>query len=248
MIGPNIVYDGLSYMIDARNDKSYINNGILLKNLGSCSTSNSLFSSSATYSLTENAIDFVTGSYLRGYSCTYAPYGTNDLTDTVFTKIVWLKRYQDIVNGAYWTIGNTLLPSTNFSSSGFMSSYTSVSNKIGFSIVNTNFSPVAFREYNTGQDYPLNEWVCVTWVKNGSGFSKSVLKIYINGIEYDLVNTVNEGSFTQCVSFFNIFHFGDYAIFPSTSGKYLASIMIYDRALSSAEILQNYNATKHKFI
>ena len=70
-------------------------------------------------------------------------------------------------------------------------------------------------------------------------------KWYINGI---LDSTQTNTDYTFHPSFSNIFKIGQgYSTSTMYSGK-VGSLKIYNRALSATEVLQNYNATKTRFI
>jgi len=85
----------------------------------------------------------------------------------------------------------------------------------------------------------LNQWYDFTFVKSGTTWM-----IYINGV-FNASNTF--AADTSIFSNSNLFisGYGRYSDTP-LDGK-ISSFKIYNRALSSSEILQNYNATKGRF-
>jgi hypothetical protein len=94
--------------------------------------------------------------------------------------------------------------------------------------------------FNTNQIITLDAWhnIVITYI---TGVSSSV-KVYVDGL---LVNTgtISESSWRPTGQFVG---FGSSNAFNTTKGK--GSILqIYNRALSSSEVLQNYNAAKGRF-
>ena len=106
--------------------------------------------------------------------------------------------------------------------------------------------------YTTGQLYPLNQPAHIIWVYRGTSFVDTNLSIFINGVEYtgaSLTNlrgtsaTPNLNTSTQGISLGRI---------NVNQNQYFAPIAIYNfkvynRALSSGEALQNYNAMRGRF-
>ena len=99
----------------------------------------------------------------------------------------------------------------------------------------------------------LNTWYHITYVFNGSESSNSnKLKLYVNGVEIagaSFSGTVSTsiGAFTSAMeskigALYNLFN-------PSTYNWQgdIGPIHFYNRALSSTEVLHNYNALKSRF-
>ena len=90
--------------------------------------------------------------------------------------------------------------------------------------------------YNVNFNWENNKWQMVTIIADTS--NGQIIKN-----NYDVSQTVGKGNaFTEQVTFGNN---------PSTGGSNLegryGNILLYNRALSSAEVSQNYNATKGRF-
>jgi hypothetical protein len=88
----------------------------------------------------------------------------------------------------------------------------------------------------------LNTWynLCIT----ADGVNT---KFYVNGV---LQNTASQGS--GVITSTPVLSLGSYVNGSGTPGTYfhngyIASCFIYNRALTAAEVLQNYNATKSRF-
>jgi hypothetical protein len=88
----------------------------------------------------------------------------------------------------------------------------------------------------------LNTWKLITATKTGSSYN-----IYINGV---LQDSVTFGSaLTAVTSDLWIGGYSDTAAAPTVNlvnGRY-GSVKIYNKLLSAAEVLQNYNATKSRY-
>jgi hypothetical protein len=113
-----------------------------------------------------------------------------------------------------------------------------------------------FFQINSGSDgnaeysyTPTNTWVNVSVVYNGTLSTNSdKLKVYVNGINVPLSFTYTVPSTT--FTYINPSCFiGSYTGFPSTwffTGN-IANTLIYNRALSAQEALQNFNALRGRY-
>jgi len=104
--------------------------------------------------------------------------------------------------------------------------------------------------YTTNQTYSLTEWKHCVWTYNGTTFTDSNIVIYINTIAYTGVNlsTLRLGSVTPNINSNGIVLGRAGRNTSSYYGKpIISNLRIYDRVLSSTEVLQNYNALKKRF-
>ena len=171
------------------------------------------------------------------------PYSSTDLDgDAIFSVEAIIKRTGTMSNGGIWGIGGD---GTAAGINGYV--YTSAPNKITIDLWGT-------ATFHAGVDYPLNEYVHVTWVKTTTGFSTSTIIIYVNGVAYTGSNlTVMRGS--SHTPNLNTSTSGKGIVIgrggPATNLYYAPGEMpifkVYNKALTSAEVLQNYNATKGRF-
>lgn len=90
--------------------------------------------------------------------------------------------------------------------------------------------------YNTGYVIPLNTWVNITYTYNGSGGAGSQI-VYINGVS---IYSTSAGS-GPIFSNSNTVRVG-YDDNNWFWGGRIANTLIYNRSLTSTEVLQNYNA------
>ena len=170
------------------------------------------------------------------------PYASTDLDgDAIFSVEAVIKRTGTMSNGGIWGIGE----GTQAGISGDV--FASSPNKISIDLWGT-------ATFHTGVDYPLNKHVHVTWVKTTTGFSTSTIVIYVNGVAYtgsDL--TVMRG--TSHTPNLNTSTTGKGIVIGrvgATTNSYYAQgevpiLKVYNRALTAAEALQNFNATKSRF-
>jgi hypothetical protein len=98
--------------------------------------------------------------------------------------------------------------------------------------------------YSTGFTPSNNTWYHLTFTTEYDG-TNTTSKIYINGV----LN--NSGSFTgsQTEYFRSPFAIGDgrnYASWYPFNGE-VSNVKIYNKTLTAAEVLQNFNATKSRF-
>ena len=233
---PDIVTDGLVLNLDAGNPYSYLSG-----------------SSGTTWSNTVAVSSSISGTLTNGpvYSNGTITFdGSNDyinLPSTVPLNNVSQFSYSAFVRftGSAGASGNAFFSYGTFQ--GF-------SNDILFAWGKA--SSQLFFQINSGSDgsadysyTPTNTWVNVSVVYNGTLSTNSdKLKVYINGINVPLSFTYTVPSTT--FTYINPSCFiGSYTGFPSTwffTGN-IANTLIYNRALSAQEALQNFNALRGRY-
>lgn len=192
------------------------------------SQNNTITASSLTYN-SNNTFSF------NGTSDWATAANINLGLDPFVTVSAWIKRTNTLSNGGYWGLGGGV-------SNNGINGYTNASrpNKIGWDLWGQT-------TFDTGVDYPLNEWVHVVWVKNASGFSTSTLKVYINGVDTALSFTSRNNS--SSVSLVDGFTFG--RISDNVGGYYapgeIDQLLLYDVALSSTEISRIFESTRGRY-
>ena len=95
--------------------------------------------------------------------------------------------------------------------------------------------------YDTGYVIPLNTWVNIAYTYSGTGGSDSQ-SVYINGNRI-FTNSNGSGPITSNSNTVNV-GYDDNNWFWN---GYIANTIIYNRALSSSEVQQNYNKYKTRF-
>ena len=218
---PSLVTDGLIIYLDANNSSSYAGTGSTWYDLSGNGRHASLISS-PTYE------GFGLGKYLSfDGSSNYAtiPY---TITDNSITVGFWY--YSKIFSS------NSSLDAliSNYTSgiSGFdvrLNSSTTINLAISFSL---SESQVSFGTINN------NTWYYVVFTYDGA-----TIKTYLDGVLKNSTNKVGtRDNGTQICIGTSAFDTGRKA----TCG--IPQVMIYNRALSDSEILQNYNATKKRYL
>ena len=221
--GPDIITDGLALAVDAGSTRSYP---------GSGTTTTSLVSSNIGSLI--NGVGFSSD---NGGAFTFD--GVNDFIsfDTTLTfssanltSVAWVKL------DSYPSQNSTIGFSPDSGTTGFRL-YSVSATSLGVWTRNGTGGGVTAIETTNG--IPLNEWVQITFVLNGTNG-----KLYKNGIQ------ILTGTFTQTPNalssapvWLSRYSGGGYIIDGKT-----ASALLYNRALTAAEVLQNYNAQKNRFI
>jgi hypothetical protein len=107
----------------------------------------------------------------------------------------------------------------------------------------SNGAPATFVN-STGYTVSLNTWYQVVYVWTNSGIVKT-LETFINGVS---IGTVNH-TFTSILNSTNPLYLGSYngGEFPQWFNGRTGISRLYNTALTSSQVLQNYNANKSKY-
>ena len=229
--GPDIVNNGLVFSIDAGSTRSYPGTGTAVTNLSG--TVNATLENGAVFSSSNGGVfdldgvdDFIATSSLTG---TDLEFFSNPQNNTNLTYSIW--SYNESSSSYY-----LLSTGAQTSSTGVALSY-----QAGSCFVTIKTPTKLQFEYFSNSLWPLNEWVQFTWVSNGSTFS-----FYKNGLSILSGNIAGTTSASDVQSTLGIGR-------PNNSpccefdGK-VGGVLVYNAALTAAEVLQNYNAQKNRFI
>jgi hypothetical protein len=244
----SIVTDGLVFYVDAANTKSYVSG------------------STTTNSLVGN----ITGSLINDIGFSTENQGTwdfdgtddrleiNDLVDIPLANSsfnIWVRPNQGLGEGrayqwcftadaTYPVMGLAYTPTDKLGLPTAPGSYDIISGNQG-----TN----RFRLNTTGSTFQ-KEWtnVCVTKESGGNTGNNHNSKIYVNGVNQDLIlldDTATQDWWLDNLSLtrFNLgvlYRPSSNSVFSDTN---ISSFSIYNRALTPTEVLQNYNALKGRF-
>lgn len=217
--GPKIISDGLVCYLDAGNTKSYPGSGTAWYDLSKNNITGTLVGGASFNSsnLGSIAFDGVNGK-VTFPNITVST--SNGITIEVWFKTSSGTKYQDIFDMAD-AYGVWMV--TNYSGAGTGKIVTSFNTLTGY--ISSNYS--------------INQWYCV--VLAGSGTSN-----------FQYVNGVLTGTASQTVASsinFNTARIGN--VDGDRASEYLvgnvASLKIYNRLLSSIEVLKNYNSARVKF-
>lgn len=222
---PKIVTDGLVFCIDAGNSKSYPGSGSSWTDVQS--NNNVTLSGSPSYSNNNKG-------YLS-FSSASSQYGTASSPGNLST----------------WTVETFVRFTSSYSTkvSSIVTGQYNLSNKLNFSI-GTNNAPINYNiavgffdgswHNTTGVAYATNTWVHIVGSYDGA-----TVKQFTNGVQ---VQTLSYAGTPSSGGELRINRRWDDTV---TSGNLFDSnislIRIYNRALSSSEIAQNYNASKGRF-
>jgi hypothetical protein len=224
--GPNIVVDGLVLALDAASTKSYMSGSIIWNDLSRNNNNGTLINGPTFNSNNGGSIvfdgtnDFVTGSI--------------GSINTPFTFSVFGK-FNNVFQTDYEYFGNIGSATTN----GMISI-----SKIGTRDINTAYHGFMYVYPGTGNvvrtniDLRTTQYQYLTVVTTTTA---PYVKVYKNGIEGLLIDTI-----TGPINTNGTYRIGVWITTWWLNGN-IANCSVYNRALSSQEILQNYNATKTRF-
>jgi len=232
--GPNIVTDGLVFAQDAASARSYPGSGTSWYDLSNDKNTGTLYNG-VSYSTADGGTMSFDGSddYMQSDVSTTSLDG-----DPSFSADMFVKRRTGTNVGAsngFWGIGGV-------NQGNGISGWTPTTNLINLDVYDST-------RLATSVYYPENEWIHICWTKNGAGTETTNVKCYINGVSTSLTKTRNATRTNQ----FNTSTTGVCLgrISANSSNFYspidIATYKIYDRALTAAEVLQNYNAIKNRF-
>jgi hypothetical protein len=217
--GPDIITDGLILSLDAANNKSYSGSGSVWGNLAGVNSATLV--NSPIFSNENKGILQFNGSN---------QYAVSTSTNASFTALTFIVFFNRITNGA--------------NGAGILFNRGGGGNVTGMNICYPNLNNLGYHWNDTSETYlydsglsvPLNVWsYCALSVNSTSAL------FCVNG---NFVNRVHGHGSTSIGGGLQI------AADPA-GGRYyqsnLALACLYNKALSPAEILQNYNATKSRF-
>lgn len=217
--GPNIVMNGLVYAIDAGSTRSYPGSGTTVTSLVGTSTGT-----------LNNGVGF-TNSYEGGFTFD----GSNDyisINDSILNVDAFT--VEAVVNIAHNTGNETILGIGNGSSSGiwFLKHRSGLGNRLvmhGYDGVNPRIDVISSNIVPDAE----NTYVAVTF--NGTSY-----QLYIEGVADG--NSVSDNK----VGATSTNYIGRLNTSSYVAGT-IYTVKLYNRALSAAEISQNYNAQKSRF-
>lgn len=226
--GQKIVTNGLVLHLDAAQRRSYSGTGTTWTDLSGNGNNGTLtngptFNSANGGSISFDGVDdYVQLGYMNAFLT-----GIINVSASIWIKNkdpltgIALSRYQNGTNQNGW----------------FLATGTVVNNKFNFGFQGRESSAL-YISCNTDTIYDLNTWYNVSIVKENNIWS-----IYVNGV---LVNSVTQGNGTTVFAFNNL-NIGALTGLSNYLTCEVSSVQVYNRALSGAEVLQNYNATKARF-
>ena len=223
--GPKIVTDGLVLALDAANPNSYPGSGTAWNDLTPNKNNGTLVNGPTFDSANGGSIVFDSINDM-----VIIPYNTNfNLCNiTNWTISIWIKLL-DVTGAFNCIIGQWQQNSTN---DAWLLSHSN--GTIGFA-----WAPFSLLNNFLTSDTPLvvGDWTNVVLVKNTNTFT-----LYQNTGSVGVATNSSTKSANYQVEL------GRYGGSSSYIGAQYSNILLYNRALSETEILQNYNALKDRFI
>jgi hypothetical protein len=223
---PQIATNGLILNLDASNSSSYIGSGTTWTDLSSTGNNGTL-TNGVAYSSSNGGIMTFDGVN------DYVEMGGNSVFNlTNITISTWVKLDT--------TTGNNFILSRYYNTTtdnGWSIYYNPTTQKLRF---DGRESSVAYIGNESNNNYSVNTWYNVVCVKSNLTWS-----IYVNGT-LDMSQNIGVGNIAFSIN--NMQVGGSLLSYASNYGKNsIGSVNIYNRALNSTEITQNFNATKSRF-
>jgi len=220
--GKPIVTDGLVISLDASSDRSYPKSGNVWYDLSGNNTNAEI----------ESSVEFLSGSYWGGFKTLNSKVnsnqsinGTINMSSAEYTFEIWLMKSQSLSDESAFGMHDGTVTSNGFRYNGG-----SFQCSNGGDWVDASLNYIA----------PLDAVAQLVLTRSGSNMNS-----YGNAIPAQNTLSANTGS-----GIFTAFKMNKYGFTGSLNGfggNYYI-IRIYNRALTAEEVLQNYNATKGRFL
>ena len=233
----SIVNKNLLFHVDAVNLNCYPGSGSILYDLSGWGNNGTMYNS-PTFSSADGG-----GSFNFNGSNQYIQANINSTLldgDPNFTIEFFIKRTATLVatTAAYWGMGN------GGPQGQAVQGWTPTDNRIHMDLWDSS-------RVDSQVDYPLNTYVHVVWSKTGTGISPSTVSCYVNGV---LASSVSGRGQTSGPNY-GTSTAGNGIAIGRIAGNYdgyygqmrMGVFRAYNRGLSEAEVLQNYNAQKVRF-
>ena len=228
-----IVTNGLVLCLDAFNTRSYPGSGSIWYDASGNGNNGTLYNTPTYVSGPAGYISFNgTNQYMQ------ANIGTTSLNGDPSCTIEFVVQVpQNFSNAGFWGLGGA---GQGLSFEGWAPS----TNRIHFDMYDST-------RLDTGIDYVLNTWYHIVWTKNGPGVETTNVVNYINNVQSTLTKTrsvtsgpaLNTSTAGVGTALGRINGNSDSFYAAARIGVY----RLYNRALSSTEVAQNFNAIRGRY-
>ena len=235
--GGNIVQDNLYYYLDASNPKSFTG-GTYIQDLSRLQYSGGTLIGGALYSPSNKGCIAFDGVDEYIALDNNVAFSTNSISKYSFSLWISPTNLIDSSNSSIYMIFEAQNATIGGATDNYLEIAPSTLGKISFSTF--NFSPSSL--LTTTNVWEANKWYNIVCTYDSTIPKKS---IYVNGVLENSNTTF--GCFFNTRDFFNLFAYSNPTkqwFFPGRLG----SFMLYTKTLTAAEVLQNYNAAKYKYI
>jgi len=238
--GPNIVRDGLVLYLDAGSPNSYQGTGTVWKDISKVNQNNGTLINGPTFSSGNSGYIRCDGvnDFIEVSDNSSLDFGSGNFTvEYWFRKLTDTSNYSNIWGPNKWNTGAS--PGTNEWTLSIGNGSTANGNNFSFGIQSGTIT------YGTGLSttlLSLNTWYQLIGQRDGAS-----LKVYLNGV---LDMNISPSGLTTSTVINNAgrnLRINNSAINEYYTNADNAILRIYNKALSSDEITQNYNATKGRF-
>ena len=219
--GPDIVENGLVLCLDAANKLSYPGSGTTWTDL-SGNNSNGTLTNGPTFSAGNQ------GSIVFDGANDYVVVGSKTYTYNGGSWEIWTKL--NSINRQQGFMGANVAPL-------YLNFYMGTNNLMRWEVIGN--SSLTFLSINSTTVFTTGIWYHVIGTFNGVNNT-----LYINGVQE---TTTTTGATNIPTTYTAALYLGDYGAGAFPGAENIAISRIYNRALSAAEVLQNYNATKSRF-
>lgn len=239
-IGPKIVTNGLTFLVDAANRKSYIGSGTNIKDLASQINGTM---TNATFSENENAFEFDgSGDYI-------------DMTSASVLDNIWagggtLEMWCSLRSDGEGSFGRLFSKENHDNAIGTTGTYIDIREESG-GAVKLLFAQQfgSIRAWiTTNRSIILNKWYQVVVTYNHDSDGNTPI-IYLNENVVPLsINQSGTGAVDDDSG--NNFYIGNAnrnAAFNRSSDGFIASTKIYNRIITAAEVHQNFQTLRSRF-
>ena len=231
--GPHIVTDGLVLALDAANTKSYPGTGTTWSNLATTSNNGTLTNGPTFSSANGGSIVFDGSNDYTSLPSNFFAYPSL----TTFTINLWFKSNQ--------STGGTIFGQENTITPGLGTGYVPVIYLRSDGLIRVEPFWTGNLNNNILSTAALNDNV---WHNITTTFSSGTNQLYVNGVFITQRTGLTLTAYAATYYYFiGAGSAGGRSLGTNYYNGNISNFLFYNRALTAAEVLQNYNATKSRF-